>query len=121
MKTGKSICNELKKVRRRIAEENGIPFEVPECTYKGECLGTCPRCEAEVKYLEQELHRRMTLGKAAAVAGVAMTLAAFTSCATEGDPWPLEGDVYTPEDTTDVDTTSDATHSDKYQTIEYQS
>ena len=111
----------MKAIRRRVADENDIPLEQHECTYEGPCDGTCPRCEAEVKYPEQELHRRMTLGKAAAVAGVAMTLAAFTSCATEGDPWPLEGDVYTPEDTTDVDTTSGATHSDKYQTIEYQS
>ena len=74
MKTGKSICNELKKVRRRIAEENGIPFEVPECTYKGECLGTCPRCEAEVQYLERELVRRLSLGKVVTVAGLALGL-----------------------------------------------
>ena len=69
MTRGKNICNQLKEVRKRIAEENDIPLEIEECTYKGECRGTCPRCEAEVTYLEQELHRRMTLGKAAAEAG----------------------------------------------------
>ena len=91
MKTnGKNICKELKAIRKRVADENQIPLEQHECTYEGPCDGTCPRCEAEVKYLEQELHRRMTFGKAVAVAGVAVSLAAFTSC-TEGKV--IEGDV----------------------------
>ena len=46
---GKVLCEALKEVRRRIAEENDIPLEIKECTYKGECRGTCPRCEAEVR------------------------------------------------------------------------
>jgi len=46
MTHGKNICNQLKEVRKRIAEENDIPLETEECTYKGECRGTCPRCEA---------------------------------------------------------------------------
>lgn len=106
-----------------IADENGIQLEIKECTFKGECRGTCPRCEAEVKYLEHELHRRMTFGKAAAVAGVAMSLAAFTSCTegkVEGEVEPMEGDIVYPEDTTQVDTTSGATHNDKQSTIQYQ-
>lgn len=117
-KDGKNICRQLKAIRRRVADENQIPLEQHECTYEGDCDGTCPRCDAEVKYLEQELHRRMTLGKAAAVAGVAMTMA-LASCATEGDPLPLEGDIYIPEDTTpNIDTTSGATHNAKT-TIQY--
>ena len=117
-KNGKEICRSLKEVRQRIASENDIPLEQHECHYDGPCDGTCPRCEAEVKYLEHELHRRMTLGKAAAVAGVAMSLAAFTSCTTEGkiEPDPLEGDPM-PEQ---VDTTSGATHNDKQSTVQYQ-
>ena len=114
MKTnGKNICKELKAIRRRVADENQIPLEQHECTYDGPCDGTCPRCEAEVKYLEQELHRRMTLGKAAAVAGVAMSLAAFTSC-TEGkvegevEPDPLEGDPMPEQVDSTCNTQSDA-------------
>lgn len=118
-KDGKDICKYLKEVRQKVADENDIPLEQHECTYDGPCNGTCPRCDAEVKYLEQELHHRMTLGKAAAVAGVAMSLAAFTSCATEGDPTP-EGEIYYPDDTTQVDTTIGATHNDKPSTIQYQ-
>ena len=51
MKRGKQICKQLKAVRQRIADENGIPLSVEECTHKGDCRGTCPRCEAEVRYL----------------------------------------------------------------------
>ena len=81
MTHGKNICNELKGIRRRIAEENGIPLEVEECTYAGPCRGTCPRCEAEVRYLENSLADRLRLGKAATVAGLALGLAASASAA----------------------------------------
>lgn len=83
MNKGKNICNELKKVRRSIAEENGIPLEIPECTYNGPCRGTCPRCEAEVRYLEDELEKRVRMGKVATVAGLALGLA---SCGTGPSP-----------------------------------
>ena len=75
MNRGKDICNELKALRRRIADENQIPLETEECTYKGECCGTCPRCDAEVRYLEDALSHRLSLGKAATVAGLALGLA----------------------------------------------
>ncbi len=73
---GKSICKQLKAVRQRIAEENDIPLEQRECTYEGPCRGTCPRCEAEVQYLERALASRLKLGKAATVAGLSLSLAA---------------------------------------------
>ena len=74
-KNGKNICKELKAVRRRIAEENNIPLEIKECTYEGPCRGTCPRCEAEVRYLENALAGKLRLGKVATVAGLALGLA----------------------------------------------
>ncbi|MCQ2280687.1 MAG: energy transducer TonB [Bacteroidales bacterium] len=75
---GKNICKYLKGVRRQIAETNGIELEIPECTFEGECSGTCPRCEAEVKYLEKKLTERRTLAKKIAIIGVAagMSIAA---------------------------------------------
>ncbi|MBO7101477.1 MAG: carboxypeptidase-like regulatory domain-containing protein [Bacteroidales bacterium] len=76
MTNGKNICNQLKEVRKRIAEENHIPMKIEECTYKGECRGTCPRCEAEVRYLENALADRLRVGKVATVAGLALGLAA---------------------------------------------
>jgi TonB family protein len=75
MTHGKNICKQLKEVRKRIAEENNIPLEIEECTYRGECRGTCPRCEAEVRYLENALADRLRLGKVATVAGLALGLA----------------------------------------------
>ena len=83
MKRGKQICNQLKAVRQHIADENGIPFSVKECTHKGDCRGTCPRCEAEVRYLEQALAQRISLGKAATVAGLTLSL---TACGGGGEP-----------------------------------
>ena len=79
MTHGKNICNQLKEVRKRIAEENDIPLETEECTYKGECRGTCPRCEAEVRYLENALADRLRLGKVATVAGIVLALAGSVS------------------------------------------
>lgn len=76
MKRGKRICNELRAVRRSIADENGIPLVQPECTHKGDCQGTCQRCEAEVRQLEQALTRRLAMGRAATVAGLSLSLAA---------------------------------------------
>ena len=64
MKHGKATCKILKEIRRDIAAQNNIPLEERECTYEGDCRGTCPRCEAEVRYLENELQKKSQLGKA---------------------------------------------------------
>ena len=86
MKHGKSICNQLEAVRRSIAEENSIPLEIEECTYKGECRGTCPKCEAEVRFLENALAEKLRLGKVATVAGLALGLAATATQAQAQTP-----------------------------------
>lgn len=71
---GKSKCKILKDIRRQIAQDNDIEFVTSECKYQGDCTGTCPKCEAEVRYLEQELAKRQKAGKAIAVAGIAAAL-----------------------------------------------
>lgn len=81
MRRGEKICHQLKAVRRQIADENGIELHQPECTYEGECRGTCPRCEYELRFLEKELSRRQSLGKAVTVAGLTLGLA---SCGGNG-------------------------------------
>ena len=75
MNRGKDICKELKAVRKQIAEENDIPLEIKECTYEGPCRGTCPRCESEVRFLENALADKLRRGKVATVAGLALGLA----------------------------------------------
>ena len=72
--TGKRKCKILKDIRRQIAADNDIAFVTEDCKYQGECSGTCPKCEAEVRYLEQELAKRQRAGKAVAVAGIAATI-----------------------------------------------
>lgn len=84
----------LKEIRRQIAKANDIEFITSECTHKGDCAGTCPKCESEVEYLKQQLERRRRLGYTTRVAGLALGLAAispalFTSC----DPFDKNGDL----------------------------
>lgn len=89
---GKSKCKILKDIRRQIAADNDIDFVTSECKYQGECSGTCPKCEAEVRYLEQELAKRQNAGKAVAVAGIAATILVSTAgclpSQTAGEPMP---------------------------------
>ena len=89
---GKSKCKILKEIRRQIARENDIALVISECKFQGNCAGTCPKCEAEVRYLEQELRKRQQAGKAVAVAGIAAALVVTVSgCMaqqTGGDPLP---------------------------------
>ena len=53
MMQGKQTCKILKEIRKQVARANDIEYVVSECQYKGDCLGTCPKCEAEVRYLTQ--------------------------------------------------------------------
>ena len=77
---GKEKCRILKEIRQKIADENEIPFVTQECRHQGNCSGTCPRCESELRYLEQQLDRRAALGKRITVtalcAGIAFSGAA---------------------------------------------
>ena len=78
---GKEKCRILKEIRQKIATENDIPFVTSECKHQGDCKGTCPKCEAELQYLENELAKRRSLGKRIAVAGLVATFTfAGTAC-----------------------------------------
>ena len=80
MKKGKRTCEILKDVRRKIAQENDIALVERECTHEGDCRGTCPYCESEVRYLERELSKRRALGKAVTVAGIAVSSIMMGAC-----------------------------------------
>ncbi len=80
MARGKQTCKILKEIRRQIAEANGIEFATSECRYKGDCLGTCPKCEAEVRYLEQQLRSRSLAGKTVALAGISAGMILMSGC-----------------------------------------
>ena len=59
---GKDKCEFLKGIRKRMAEANGIPYEPRECTYEGECTGTCPFCEKEAAELMVALKKKEAEG-----------------------------------------------------------
>lgn len=80
MARGKQTCKILKDIRRQIAEANGIEFITSECRYKGDCRGTCPKCEAEVRYLEQQLRARSLAGKAVVLAGISAGMILMSGC-----------------------------------------
>ena len=117
MAKGKQTCKILKEIRKQIAAENDIEFVTSECTYKGDCKGTCPKCEAEVRYLERELEKRQRMGKAAVFAGMSLgTLFAATSC-NHPVPEPLAGEVMHTPDSTEMPNDSisnDSIPSDAY-------
>lgn len=78
---GKKVCASLKQVRKQIADANGIPYEVTECQHQGNCKGTCPKCEAELRYIENQLSLRRAAGMAVSIVGLSLGVAAtFASC-----------------------------------------
>jgi TonB family protein len=97
---GKNTCRILKEIRRQIAEQNDIEMVISECTYQGDCLGTCPKCEDEVRYLERELEKRQRLGKAAVISGIALTtMLGLPSCGSNAHT--------TQQESTQVETTTE--------------
>ena len=76
MSYGKDKCKALKQVRSEIASANEIEYTPAVCTHKGDCAGTCPMCEVEMRYIEQQLSLRRMLGKAVVVAGLGLAVAA---------------------------------------------
>ena len=91
MYRGKRTCKILKEIRAQIAAENDIEFVTSECKHQGDCAGTCPKCEAEVRYLEKELEKRVKLGKAVTVAGLAAAITATSISATSCDAFRPTG------------------------------
>ena len=76
MAKGKSTCKLLKSIRQQIADANGISYQPKECHHKGDCAGTCPACEEEIRYLERELKARKGNGFGMKVAGLAAGICA---------------------------------------------
>ena len=76
MTKGKSTCKLLKDIRQQIADANGISYQPKECHHKGDCAGTCPACEEEIRYLEHELKARKGNGFGMKVAGIAAGICA---------------------------------------------
>ncbi len=53
---GKRACEQLKQMRAKFAEANGIDYEEEECTNQEPCNGICPYCEMKNKELLEKAH-----------------------------------------------------------------
>ena len=85
---GKQKCKILKEIRQRIADENDIPYVTEECSHKGNCRGTCPKCESELRYLEQQLQKRQAMGKKVALAALCAGMAFSAASCGPSEPVP---------------------------------
>lgn len=81
MKAGKRICETLKAIRSEIASANDIDYTPTPCTHKGDCSGSCPACEQEIRWLERQLRSRQAMGKAVMIAGLSMALSNIAASA----------------------------------------
>jgi len=86
MNPGKITCEVLKKIRSEIAEANQIDYRSEPCSFKGECLGTCPKCESELQYLEHQLIKKQGSQKTALFAGVSLAIMSGLSACKQSDP-----------------------------------
>ena len=124
---GRDKCELLNEVRQKIAEKNNIEFTVYECTFEGDCTGTCPKCESEVRYLEEELAKKQARGEKINLEGI---FSLEETCPTWIDTprtnrrpydFPInDGDMYIPDDITlgIIDTRPMDLLMDKYQELE---
>lgn len=55
MNSHKEKCDILKKIRKEQADLLGIDLNQKECTFEGECNGTCPVCQKEEQILNEAL------------------------------------------------------------------
>lgn len=85
MQNSKEKCKELKKVRKELADKLGIDLQQTECTFKGECKGTCLKCKKEEELLNKNLLQKV------AIVGVAASLTLGLTACTPDDS--LAGDV----------------------------
>lgn len=76
---GKKICETLKAIRCQIADANGIDYTPSVCNHKGNCSGTCPACEAERSFLEQQLRLKEKAGQVVKIVGLVTGLTTMTA------------------------------------------
>ena len=72
MDAGRRKCSALKEVRARLADVLGVELNQRECSFEGECSGTCPKCRQEEGILNKALLSKGLL--AAGAVGVAVGL-----------------------------------------------
>lgn len=85
--TGREKCNKLKRIRAALATTLGIDLHQVECTFEGECTGTCPKCKQEEDALNAAI-----LHKGAAMTGAVLLATSMSACV------PFKGSSFNPWD-----------------------
>ena len=58
MSTGKEKCERLRAIRKEVARQYGLDYAPVECTHTGDCSGTCPQCDEELRNLQSQLDKK---------------------------------------------------------------
>ena len=82
MDKSKITCETLKAIRKQVADANGIVYTPAKCDFEGVCTGTCPACESEREYIEDQLSLKRKAGNIVKIAGLVTSLTALAPLAT---------------------------------------
>ena len=82
MDKSKITCETLKAIRKQVADANGIVYTPAKCDFEGVCAGTCPACESEREYIENQLSIKRKAGNIVKIAGLVTSLTTLAPLAT---------------------------------------
>jgi len=82
MDKSKITCETLKTIRKQVADANGIVYTPAKCDFEGVCTGTCPACESEREYIENQLSLKRKAGNIVKIAGLVAGLTTLAPLAT---------------------------------------
>ena len=82
MDKSKITCETLKAIRKQVADANGIVYTPAKCDFEGICAGTCPACESEREYIENQLSLKRKAGNIVKIAGLVTSLTTLAPLAT---------------------------------------
>lgn len=102
---GKDKCEIFRNIRKNVAERYGLEYHPRECHHKGNCPGTCPMCDAEVRDLQRQLDEKGITEVDVSDKSVQDMFQHYVNVAgqlhpmdDDGQPLQLQGDVMPPDD-----------------------
>lgn len=93
MNTGKKTCDILKEIRKTVGEKENIDLQQYECNFKGNCSGTCPKCEKEL----DEINKKVDHKKLVSILGTIGLASTLVACSPINEENELSGLVDTRE------------------------
>lgn len=106
MNKGRAKCDRLKKIRKAVADRLNVDLHQSECTFEGNCRGTCPKCKQEEEILNRELLKRAAGAGIGVLAGLSLAGCAPLAIGSEGAP--LDREEYADDVTDDSPLTGEA-------------